>query len=106
MQDSSAETAVHPSDIAVSTARPVTVRYWAAARAAAGREEDQVTDARTVQGVLGAVLALHPGDDRFARVLAISSLLLGDRPVRREGLDQVQVSPGDVVEVLPPFAGG
>jgi molybdopterin converting factor small subunit len=84
----------------------VVVRYWAAARAAAGRAEDAVPGARTVQQALDAVVAMRPGDDRFARVLEISSLLLADRPVRREGLDQVPVAAGDVVEVLPPFAGG
>ena len=84
----------------------VVVRYWAAARAAAGRPEDAVPDARTVQQALDAVVAMRPGDDRFARVLAISSLLVADRPVRREGLDRVPLAAGDVVEVLPPFAGG
>jgi molybdopterin synthase sulfur carrier subunit len=84
----------------------VVVRYWAAARAAAGRSEDTVTEARTVQQALDAVVAMRPGDDRFARVLEISSLLVADRPVRRESLDQVHLATGDVVEVLPPFAGG
>jgi len=84
----------------------VVVRYWAAARAAAGRPEDSVPDARTVQQALDAVVAMRPGDDRFVRVLAISSLLVADRPVRREDLDRVPLAAGDVVEVLPPFAGG
>ena len=84
----------------------VTVRYWAAARDAAGRVEDRVEGAASVQQALDAAEALHPGDARFARVLAISSLLLGERPVRREALDQVPVSAGDVLEVHPPFAGG
>ena len=84
----------------------VVVRYWAAARAAAGRPEDSVPDARSVQQALDAVVAMRPGDDRFARVLAISSLLVADRPVRREDLDRVPLAAGDVVEVLPPFAGG
>lgn len=104
-----------PTDVSVpETARvvgrwgtgTVTVRYWAAARAAAGRVEDVVAGAKSVRDVLDAVQELRPGDDRFARVLAVSSLLLGDRPVRRDALDQVAVSAGDVVEVLPPFAGG
>ena len=59
-----------------------------------------------MQQALDAVVAMRPGDDRFARVLAISSLLVADRPVRRENLDSVPLAAGDVVEVLPPFAGG
>jgi molybdopterin synthase sulfur carrier subunit len=103
-----AGTDVTRAETAVSAAGSATVvvRYWAAARAAAGRREDAVSGARTVQQALDAVVAMRPGDDRFARVLAISSLLVADRPVRREGLDQVPLSAGDVVEVLPPFAGG
>ena len=92
--------------VGVPSAGTVVVRYWAAARAAAGRSEDAVPGARTVQQALDAVVAMRPGDDRFARVLEISSLLVADRPVRREGLDRVPVAAGDVVEVLPPFAGG
>ena len=94
------------TEASTPTASAVTVRYWAAARTAAGRVEDRVEGATSVQQALDAVVALHPGDDRFARVGAISSLLLGDRPVRREALDQVPVNAGDVLEVLPPFAGG
>ncbi len=84
----------------------VTVRYWAAARAAAGRVEDSVADVTTVQQVLDAVLARRAGDARFERVLAISSVLVGDQPVRRDAFQTVRVSAGDVVEILPPFAGG
>lgn len=94
------ETAAHVGGVAV------TVRYWAAARAAAGRAEDHVEDVTTVREALDAAGRLHPDDLRFAQVLAISSVLLGDRPVQRDELDGVPVSEGDVVEVLPPFAGG
>ena len=108
MPESRPDVAVHETDTAVRMPGrgPVTVRYWAAARAAAGRVEDTVVGAATVREALDAVLALRPGDVRFARVLTMSSYLVGDRPVRRETLDEVALSPGDVVEVLPPFAGG
>jgi molybdopterin synthase sulfur carrier subunit len=91
-----------------SAATQVTVRYWAAARAAAGRVEDEVDGhaVATVADVLVAVRALHAESPRFDQVLAISSLLLGDRPIRTADLAGIAVAPGDVVEVLPPFAGG
>ena len=91
---------------AEASAGTVTVRYWAAARDAAGRLEDQVAGATSVQEAIDAVLALRPDDQRFARVVAMSSLLLGERLVHREALDQVPLTAGDVLEVLPPFAGG
>ncbi len=94
------------TDPAAASTGAVTVRYWASARAAAGRAEDTVAGVVTVQQALDAVRALRSGDDRFERVLAISSVLVGDLPVHREALDVEPVSPGDVVEILPPFAGG
>lgn len=83
----------------------VTVRYWGAARAAAGREED-VVSARSVADALAAVRALHADKPRLAQVLAMSSLLLGDKPLGSSDLSQVPARNGDVIEVLPPFAGG
>lgn len=83
----------------------MTVRYWAAARAAAGRVEDQVAGT-SVAEVLAAVRAVHAESSQFAQVLDVSSLLLGDQPLGMRDLTEVSVGPGDVVEVLPPFAGG
>lgn len=83
----------------------MTVRYWAAARAAAGREDDRV-HAGSVADALDAVRGLHTGEPRFARVLSVSSFLLGDRPMGSTDLATVRVAAGDVIEVLPPFAGG
>jgi molybdopterin converting factor small subunit len=33
-------------------------------------------------------------------------MLVGDRPVGSQDPAQVNLRPGDVVELLPPFAGG
>jgi molybdopterin converting factor small subunit len=77
----------------------VTVRYWAGARAASGRDSDVVTGCRTVADALDAVTALHAG---LVPVAAVSSLLLDGRAVGRD----VPLGPGSVLEVLPPFAGG
>jgi molybdopterin converting factor small subunit len=86
---------------ATSGARPatgVTVRYWAAARAAAGTDSD-VQPGATVGEVVDAAVAAHPGLERVARV---ATFLLEGRKAGRE----VPVAAGATVEVLPPFAGG
>ncbi|MDQ4085226.1 MAG: MoaD/ThiS family protein [Actinomycetota bacterium] len=83
----------------------VTVRYWAAARAAAGRESDDVR-AATLGEALRAVLAKHEGNRRFADVVGVCSVLVGSAPVSSQDPETVTVAPGDVVELLPPFAGG
>jgi sulfur-carrier protein len=83
----------------------VTVRYWAAARAAAGRESDEVP-AATLHEALQAVLALHEGNRRFADVVGVCSVLVGSSPVSTQDPAGVRLQTGDVVELLPPFAGG
>jgi sulfur-carrier protein len=78
----------------------VTVRYWAGAKAAAGREE-QVVEAGTLGELLGAIGGNVPLD----RVLEASSLLVDGTAVRRD--DTAHPLPSNaVVDVLPPFAGG
>lgn len=91
-----------------SVTRTVTVRYWAAARAAAGVESDtvEVGDGTTLGVLLKAVGDLHPDRPRLADVVGVCSVLIGDRPVGSTDPDDVAVRPGDVVELLPPFAGG
>ncbi len=61
---------------------------------------------RTVADVLGAVRQVHAANPAMLRVLSVSSLLLGDVPLGSRDLTTVAVAPGDVLEVLPPFAGG
>ena len=82
----------------------MTVRFWAAARSAAGVEGESVT-AATLAEVLDAVHANHP-DRRFAEVMRICSIVVGDRPVGSREPAEIQLAPGDTVEFLPPFAGG
>lgn len=83
----------------------VTVRYWAAARAAAGREADEVA-ADTLDQALGAVVEMHRDNPRFADVVGVCSVLVGSSPVSSQDPATVRLEPGDVVELLPPFAGG
>ena len=91
-----------------STVQPVVVRYWAAARAAAGVETDVVDVAgeTTLDEVLETVRSRHVDSARFKDVVSVCSMLIGDRPVGTAEPDQVVVRPGDTVELLPPFAGG
>jgi molybdopterin synthase sulfur carrier subunit len=76
------------------------VRYWAGARAAAGREE-QAVEASTLGELLGAIRGRAPLD----RVLEASSLLVDGTAVRRDDAGH-PLPAGAVVDVLPPFAGG
>ncbi|MDX6301140.1 MAG: sulfur-carrier protein [Nocardioidaceae bacterium] len=86
----------------------VTVRYWAAARAAAGVESDvvPVESGTTLATVLDLVRALHRDRPRLADVVSVCSVLVGDRPVGKTDPAEVPLEPGDTVELLPPFAGG
>ncbi len=82
----------------------VTLRYWAAAKDAAGVAEQTVT-AET----LALALAAAGESDVRARlrpVLERSSFLIDGQPVGRRAAESVQLSDGAVIEVLPPFAGG
>ena len=85
----------------------IQVRYWAAARTAAGcdTEEISVRGSMTLADVLAEVVRRHPGT-RLADVISVCSVLLGDRPVATEDPADVIVPPGASVEFLPPFAGG
>jgi molybdopterin converting factor small subunit len=86
----------------------VTVRYWAAARAAAGVDSDviAVSDGTTLADVLVDVRSLHPDRPRLAEVVTVCSVLVGDQPVGSSDPTQVRLRAGQIVELLPPFAGG
>ena len=85
----------------------IRVRYWAAAKAAAGTDSDDVAVSGpvTLTELRAAAAALHPGS-RLSEVLAVCSTLVGDQPVGRADPDSVIIEPGSSVEFLPPFAGG
>lgn len=76
----------------------VTVRYWAGARDAAGLDEEAL-DAAQLGDLVQQLAHRSPA---LAQVLSVSSLLV-------DGLNSAPshvLSDGNVVEVLPPFAGG
>jgi molybdopterin converting factor small subunit len=83
----------------------VTVRYWAAARAAAGIAEEQVA-ARTLADLLTEIGRRHGDRDRFDDVIGICSILVGETPVGAREPAEVELAAGVSVEFLPPFAGG
>lgn len=80
-----------------------TIRYWAAARAAAGVAEE-ATSARTLAEAL--LLARSTRDDRFGQVLSVCSYVVDGEPVGARDHAQVPLRDGGLVDVLPPFAGG
>ena len=82
----------------------VTMRYWAAAKDAAGVAEQQVT-ADTLAAALAAASAAG-GGGRLRAVLARCSFLIDGNPVGLRSAETVQLAEGNVIEVLPPFAGG
>jgi molybdopterin synthase sulfur carrier subunit len=80
----------------------VTIRYFAAARAAAGAESETVVlCAGTTVAELVDRLAVRGA--RLAAVLSRCSYLRDGIAVRDEA---TALRPGDTVDVLPPFAGG
>jgi molybdopterin converting factor small subunit len=82
----------------------VTMRYWAAAKEAAGVAEHELT-ADTLAAALAEGAARAEGDQLKA-VLARSSFLIDGNPVGRRAAESVLLADGNVIEVLPPFAGG
>ena len=80
-----------------------TIRYWAAAREAAGCAEEPFR-ADTLAGALEGARSSRP--PRFEAVLGRSSYLVDGDPVGTRKHDAVRLHDGAVIEVLPPFAGG
>jgi len=82
----------------------ITVRYFAAAAEAAGRDQEQLTfdgaGALPTVGALRAELLGRYGDS-MAKVLRSGSFLV-DGKVSRDDSRPL----GETVDILPPFAGG
>ena len=84
-----------------SAEQTVTVRYWAAAREAAGVDSEPLglgADA-TVSEAIAAAIDAHP---HLARVARVATFLIDGRAAGRDAV----LAPGATLEVLPPFAGG
>ena len=81
----------------------ITLRYWAAAKSAAGVAEDRFEE-DTLAAVVDAARTCHGPD--LGRVLTRCSYLVDGHPVGSRPPASVELPDGAVVEVLPPFAGG
>jgi len=86
------------------------VRYFAAARAAAGVEEERhdLPAGTTLEALITALLAIDrpeppAGTPSLAGVISRSSFLRNELAVRSRSS---VLQPDDVIDVLPPFAGG
>ena len=79
---------------------PVTVRYFAGARAAVGVDSES-REAATLEELVGRLVDAH--GERLERVLTACSFLVDGTATRDRA---TALSPGAVVDVLPPFAGG
>lgn len=79
----------------------LTVRYFAGARAAAGRTEETASAGRSLDELIGELAERH--GPRLAAVLEVASFLVDGVNChdRREPLPA-----GVTIDVLPPFAGG
>jgi len=91
--------------VRISHMAKVTIRYWAAAKEAAGVAEESV-DAITLRDALDAAIDSRRPDTRLATVIARSSFLVNADPVGRAHKESITLDDGAVIEVLPPFAGG
>lgn len=88
----------------------VTLRYWAAAKDAAGVAEEKVEAddlaAALAEGVAAAAARSGERADRLRLVIARASFLVDGEPAGTRPPGSVRVPAGSVIEVLPPFAGG
>ncbi|MCW3813883.1 MoaD/ThiS family protein [Micromonospora sp. DR5-3] len=79
----------------------LTVRYFAGARAAAGRSEEAVLAGRSLDELVDELTARH--GERLADVLKAASFLVDGVACHDR---QAPLPAGVTVDVLPPFAGG
>ena len=84
---------------------PGTIRYWAAATAAAGVAEE-VYDATTLAEALEQARERHAENPEFARVLRRCSFVVDEEGIGTRDPRTIQLTERGTVEVLPPFAGG
>ncbi|MBB2909231.1 molybdopterin converting factor small subunit [Streptosporangium becharense] len=78
------------------------IRYWAAAKDAAGVAEESF-EAATLAELMTKITS---GREKLAQVARRSSFLVNGDPVGRRPHDSVVLPDGATIEVLPPFAGG
>jgi len=85
----------------MTTQGQVTVRYFAGARAAAGRSEERLPAGLDRDRFIAQLAARH--GHRLATVLTAASFLVNGTTWRDH---EAPLPAGATVDVLPPFAGG
>lgn len=83
----------------------VTLRYWAAAKDAAGVADEKI-EATTLADALAAAVLARGDSRRLASVMARSSFLIDGQPAGKRPHESIALVDDAVIEVLPPFAGG
>jgi sulfur-carrier protein len=83
----------------------VTLRYWAAAKDAAGVADEKI-EATTLADALAAAVLARGDSRRLASVMARSSFLIDGQPAGKRSHESIELVDDAVIEVLPPFAGG
>lgn len=83
----------------------VTMRFWAALRAAAGASEYSA-EAGTLEEALDAARSHFSSSAEFNRVLDICAVVVDEVPVGSRNHRNIALSDGAVIDLLPPFAGG
>jgi molybdopterin synthase sulfur carrier subunit len=84
----------------------VTLRYWAAAKDAAGVADEKVEALTLAEALAVAGRQADRPADRLRPVLARSSFLINGEPAGRRPHNSIMLADDAVIEVLPPFAGG
>lgn len=83
----------------------VLVRFFGAAKAASGVDEERLSGGRPLSAVLDELRERPPvaGAPSLGKVLDRSSFLLNEVALRDPA---TVLQDGDVLDILPPFAGG
>jgi molybdopterin synthase sulfur carrier subunit len=84
----------------------VTLRYWAAAKDAAGVADEKVEASTLAEALAAGLAAAGDKTGRLRQVLARSSFLVNGEPTGKRPPESITLVDDAVVEVLPPFAGG
>jgi sulfur-carrier protein len=84
----------------------VTLRYWAAAKEAAGVADEKIEATTLAEALAAALLARRDDPARLASVVARSSFLIDGQPAGKRPPESIALVDDAVIEVLPPFAGG
>ena len=84
----------------------VTLRYWAAAKDAAGVGDEKVDPSTLAEALAAGLAAAGARSVQLSQVLARSSFLVNGEPAGKRPPESITLADDTVVEVLPPFAGG